>query len=105
MAHTQVPSLAASATADEVVAALEEHGGVVVERLLDDAMVDRLMAELAPHLEAEGTGVGEISGYHTKRVSRMLAKVPSYGELVLNPLILATVEKILGRAAKISRSA
>ena len=96
MAHTQVPSLAASATADEVVAALEEHGGVVVERLLDDAMVDRLMAELAPHLEAEGTGVGEISGYHTKRVSRMLAKVPSYGELVLNPLILATVEKILG---------
>ena len=96
MAHTQVPSLAATATADEVVAALNEHGGVVIERLLDEAMVDRLMAELSPHLEAEGTGVGEITGYHTKRVSRMLAKVPSYGELVINPLILATVEKIFG---------
>jgi ectoine hydroxylase-related dioxygenase (phytanoyl-CoA dioxygenase family) len=96
MAHTQVPSLAASATADEVVAALDAHGGVVIERLLDEAMVDRLMAELSPHLEAEETGVGEITGYHTKRVSRMLAKVPSYGELVLNPLILGTVEKVLG---------
>ncbi len=79
MAHTQVPSLAATATVDEVVAALNEHGVVVIERLLDEAMVDRLIVELAPHLEAKGTGVGEITGYHTKRVSRMLAKVPSYG--------------------------
>lgn len=96
MAHTQVPSLAAGATVDEAVAALDAHGGVVIERLLDEATVARLMAELGPHLEAEGTGVGEITGYRTKRVSRMLAKVPSYGGLVLNPLILGTVENILG---------
>ena len=79
-----------------MVGALEEHGGVVVERLIDEAMVAKLKTKLAPHLEAEGTGVGEISGYHTKRISRMLAKVPTYGELVVNPLILGIVEKFLG---------
>lgn len=77
MVHTQVPSPNVTAT-------------------VDDATVAKLMAELGSHLEAEGTGGGEISGYHTKRISRILAKVPTYGELVVNWLILGTVEKFFG---------
>ena len=96
MTISQVPSLAASAGADEVVEALDEHGCIVIERLIGEAAVAKLTTELGPHLEAEGTGVGEITGYRTKRVSRMLAKVPTYGELAVNPLILAMVETILG---------
>jgi len=93
-----IPRLPASATGDEVAAALRDQGCAVVERLVPRALLDRVRDELQPHLDATEPGTDDFSGRRTRRTGALIARSPSCRELITHPLVLAAVGDVLGHA-------
>jgi ectoine hydroxylase-related dioxygenase (phytanoyl-CoA dioxygenase family) len=90
-----IPRFDRSCTAAEVTAALHEHGAVIIERLVDDELCDRLHAELDPWLEATPNGADDFSGLSTRRTGGLLTRCPSSIDLVSHPLVLDVVDAAL----------
>jgi ectoine hydroxylase-related dioxygenase (phytanoyl-CoA dioxygenase family) len=80
---------------DAVLAALDEFGFAVVERLADVATMDRLNAEFDPYVDAVPLGRTEFAGYRTRRINTLIAKSKTCGELALHPLVLAICDRVL----------
>ncbi len=88
-------SFTPAAKTAELVAELERRGALIVRRLVDEATVRAIRAELAGALAAAGTG-DEQSGFATRRLDAVLARSRSAAELVVEPLVLAVAEAVLG---------
>jgi ectoine hydroxylase-related dioxygenase (phytanoyl-CoA dioxygenase family) len=99
-----VPRLAASASTEDVVAALREHGAVIVEGVLDADLLARFNAEIEPLLEQVspdrtylnpaidyfyGKRVRQITGVATR--SRIFAE-----EVLCHPFYAGICDTILG---------
>ncbi|MFP6745614.1 MAG: phytanoyl-CoA dioxygenase family protein [Alphaproteobacteria bacterium] len=85
----------ASATADEVIPALETDGYVIIEGVLDGDDHDTFRGELAPHV-AETPVVGtDFSGHHTRRFGGVMAKSAVARDLALNPMVMALADHLL----------
>jgi ectoine hydroxylase-related dioxygenase (phytanoyl-CoA dioxygenase family) len=95
MSTVAVPRFQAECTAEEVSAALADHGVVIIERLLDRAACDRLAGELGPWIEATPVGADDFSGVNTRRTGGLLTKCPSSLALVAHPLVLDVVDRTL----------
>ncbi len=87
--------LQATATADEVAAALAADGCVIVDELVSPTVMDALRAELEPYLEATAFGPDDFSGHHTRRTGALIARSPTARDLVMHPLVLGTVPLVL----------
>ncbi len=96
-----IARLSAAATPDEVAAAVGRDGAVVVEGVVEAALLDRIHAELGPHLEATPTGPDEFSGNLTRRTGSLIARSPASRQLVMHPLALGTARTFLGHATNI----
>jgi len=97
MAPTRaVQSLDAAAEADAVAAVLAEDGCVVVERLVAPEAMDVIHDEVAPHIEATSPGPDEFSGVNTRRTGSLIARAPSFRPIASHPLVLATLDRVLG---------
>jgi ectoine hydroxylase-related dioxygenase (phytanoyl-CoA dioxygenase family) len=78
-----------------VAHALDRDGAVIVDRLAPVGLVDRVAAELEPHLAVAPTGPDEFSGLATRRCGALIARVPSSRELVMHPLSLAAAGAVM----------
>jgi ectoine hydroxylase-related dioxygenase (phytanoyl-CoA dioxygenase family) len=97
MAATRaVQNLDASAGADAVSAVLAEDGCAVVEALVPPETMDAIHEELAPHIAATSAGPDEFSGFNTRRTGSLIARSPSFRPLAAHPLVLATLDRVLG---------
>ncbi len=96
MTTRAVQVLDRTADADAVTAVLHEDGCVVVERLVDDGVMDAVHHELAPHLAATHPGPDEFSGFRTRRTGSLIARSPTFHRLAAHPLVLATLYRVLG---------
>jgi ectoine hydroxylase-related dioxygenase (phytanoyl-CoA dioxygenase family) len=85
-----------SVDVDSAVAALEQHGYFVVERLLPAAQVEQARNELEPELDATPRGRNSFEGYRTRRVYALFAKVRAFDEPATNPLVLGVLDRVLG---------
>ena len=56
MAIATIPRYSAAVSAQEVSAGLRDHGVVIIERLADAELCDRVRAELEPWLAESPTG-------------------------------------------------
>jgi ectoine hydroxylase-related dioxygenase (phytanoyl-CoA dioxygenase family) len=92
-----VQSLDASTDVDAVVGVLEEDGCVVVERLVSPETMDDIHDEVASHIEATSAGPDEFSGFNTRRTGSLIARSPSFRPIAAHPLVLATLERVLGQ--------
>lgn len=92
---TEIPRLAADATAGQVADALSDAGVAIVERLAPQELCDRLAAELAPHLESTPPGRDGFEGSRTRRPGALLARAPSSVELIAHELVLEVAERVL----------
>ena len=91
-----VPRCASDASGEEVETALRDAGCVVVERLVDEALMDRVEAELAPFLRATAVGGDEFTGLRTRRTGSLLARSVGFRELAAHPLVLGVLDGVLG---------
>lgn len=96
--HRALPRRAESETerrrADEEIAEVRRQGYVVIERLLDEATVAALKADLLPRFERFGRNDG-LEGRRTQRIYSLLAKTRSCDRLVDHPRILALLDRVL----------
>lgn len=86
-----------TATAEDVIAALESDGGVIIENFMSDAMLSGLQADLLPLLEHQPVGRDGFSGEQTRRLSRLFARTRHLADLAVHPLYLPVAEYFLCR--------
>ncbi len=91
----------ATASADEVHAALVRDGACIVDDVLDSTTLATLRAELEPPLSATAPGVEEFSGRNTRRFGALIERAPSTRPLVMHPLVLDVTRKLLDGASAI----
>src|SRR5688500_16130674 len=75
---------------------LRSQGYFIAERLLEPALVDRIADELEPWFQATPSCRGDFYGWNTTRFGAVLLKSRSSHALVLNELILAVMDDVLG---------
>jgi ectoine hydroxylase-related dioxygenase (phytanoyl-CoA dioxygenase family) len=93
-----IKHLAASASGEEVAAALSEDGAVIVDSVLSESEADSVLAELRPWIDQTKSGPDSFSGRNTRRTGALIARSPKCRELVMHPIALATCGKFLGHA-------
>jgi len=102
-----IPVVAATDSPAKVVECLEHDGAVVVTGVIDRAVRDAVMRELAPHLEivdpdasinkkyeADG-GTANFYPGKTKRVTALVARSETFRTFVTHPLMLSACDAIL----------
>ncbi len=83
---------------ERVAQALARNGCVVVDGLAEPAVLERVRAEMQPHLDAARTGPDDFTGHATRRVGGLIARSPAARELVAHPHVLGSVERVLAHA-------
>jgi len=86
----------------DCVAAIDEHGWVVVSDVAPPALFDELEATLAPLLAVNPTGRNDFEGFRTKRVNNLLAKGEVFQRVAGNDDVLSMVEAVLGAHIQVS---
>lgn len=83
------------ADATDITAAIAADGAAIVERLVDDDIIDAVLNEMAPHLAATPTGADDFAGVNTRRCGALLARSPSSVAMVAHPLVLGVADSFL----------
>jgi ectoine hydroxylase-related dioxygenase (phytanoyl-CoA dioxygenase family) len=76
---------------DLIVSHLRRWGYAIVDDVVDGAVMDQLADELAPYVEAAGTGRDEYDGRRTSRAGALIARSPTSRQLVMHPTALGVV--------------
>lgn len=90
-----VQHLPASAAATTVAAALTADGCVIIDRLAPPELLDRVDEEMAEHVARTAFGTDDFAGPRTRRTGGLVARSPSARDLVLDDLVLGTVDHVL----------
>ncbi|MCF4166755.1 phytanoyl-CoA dioxygenase family protein [Zavarzinia compransoris] len=90
--------LPSTATPEEITAALREHGYCIVDNLVPESLMDRIDAEMGPHVDASLYGDDGFVGKLTKRTGAMIARSPAARELIMNETAIGTAGKFLEKA-------
>ncbi|MEE9414491.1 MAG: phytanoyl-CoA dioxygenase family protein, partial [Acidimicrobiales bacterium] len=83
---------------DEIVEVIRRDGCVVVDELVSPEMIDDLLDEMGPYVEANEVGPDDFTGRNTKRTGGLVARSATARELVTKPLVLGTVKAFLAQA-------
>jgi ectoine hydroxylase-related dioxygenase (phytanoyl-CoA dioxygenase family) len=75
---------------------LRSRGYFIIERLAADDIIERVNRELEPWFGATPRCQGDFYGWNTTRFGAVLLKSPASHSLVLNELILAIMDDVLG---------
>ena len=94
-----VPRLAADANVDEVEAQLRDAGCVIVEALAPPELLDRIAAELEPHLAATQVRWRRLRRPAHEAHGRAHCAVPGFRELAAHPLVLGALDRVLADQA------
>ena len=92
---TTLARFSADAPATDVTAAVARDGAAIIERLIDDAQVERTLRDLAPHIDATPTGPDDFAGHHTTRTGALVARSPACRDLVMHDAVLAACDDFL----------
>jgi ectoine hydroxylase-related dioxygenase (phytanoyl-CoA dioxygenase family) len=75
---------------------LRASGYVIFDRLLSEAMVDQICAELEPCFQATPRCQGDFYGWNTTRFGSVPLKSPGSHALLLHPAMLSIADQVLG---------
>lgn len=89
---------AADADPAEISAFLAQWGYAIVDDVVAPELMDQLVAESMPWIEASDHGRDHYDGRHTRRTGMLIARCPTARQLVMHPVVLGTVGHFLGHA-------
>ena len=78
---------------------LARDGCVVIDRLAPAEVMDRVRDEMAPHIEACPTSADGFGGRQTRRVGALIARSETARDVIMNPLVLGTAERLMSQVA------
>jgi ectoine hydroxylase-related dioxygenase (phytanoyl-CoA dioxygenase family) len=98
-----LPRLHATDPIDDVVAALTEHGAVIVEHMITGGCVDAIVGEVSPFLDAADPAMTHLNpviqaffGDRTRHVASLSAKSPTFvDEVLLHPTLVGICDEVL----------
>ena len=93
---TSIPRFAADASAHDVAGALTTAGAAIIERLVPGSLVDELLGQMHPFIEATPFGGDDFVGRRTKRTGALLARSVASRQFIAHPLVLGAVRSVLG---------
>ena len=89
-------SFSPGAGVDEMVAAMDRDGAIILSAWVSDEMVEAVKSELRPYFDSEGTeSQSDFNGYDTLRLAGILARSRTSAELIGCSSLLAIVDAIL----------
>ncbi|MDQ6698223.1 MAG: phytanoyl-CoA dioxygenase family protein [Actinomycetota bacterium] len=94
--RSSVSVLDRSAEPEVIAEALRQDGAVIVDRLVEPAVMESINDELVPYLGATPFGEEDFAGRRTRRTGSLIARSPTFRELALHPTVLTTLDRILG---------
>ena len=83
------------ARVEQVLPVLLDDGVVILERAAPEPVMDRLMADIEPHLAERPAAGGEFFGGRCKRLFGLAKRSPAAGELITHPPLLALADGVL----------
>jgi hypothetical protein len=93
----ELARLSGSDTFDDVIAALERDGGVVIEGFLQPETLAGLRADLLPPLERQAEGRDRFAGFQTRRLGALFAHTRHCAPIATHPLYLPAAKHFLCR--------
>ncbi len=88
--HSEAPNCA-------ILAALEQDGAVIINRLNSSQTMDQIQHELNKYMARSFNGNGEFWGRNTKRFGALIAKSKTFGEYcAANNKVLSIMDQVLG---------
>ena len=91
----QLTRLDAGSDVDKIVGIIQRDGALILENVLDDALVDQALFEIMPYVEATKPGSDDFTGRHTRRTGALVARSAACRALVMNPTVCASARKFL----------
>jgi len=85
------------ASADEIVAALDRDGALILDHALSPGQVDSILAEVAPFIAGTKPFDDDFVGRKTTRTGGLVARSKTAREAVMHPAVLATADAFLKR--------
>lgn len=95
MNHIGLTHVAADTSIEDCVTILMRDGGIVVDSLFSDELIDALNSDLQPYLNDHDSGEPFFEGAHTKRASGLFARTDRMVEVAMNPLYYGIAESVL----------
>jgi hypothetical protein len=93
-----VAHLPATADPVEVHRILAADGAVILDDLAAPALIDQVLTEMAPFIDATPPGSDEFAGRRTRRSGALIARSPASRQLVQHPLVLDVVGRLLHKS-------
>ena len=90
-----VQHLPPDASADDVAAVIAADGCAIIDRLAPPKLLDRVDTEMSAHVERTPYGTDDFAGPRTRRTGGLVARSEACRELVLDELVLGTVDHVL----------
>ena len=90
-----VQHLPPTASAEAVAAVMAADGCAIIDRLAPPELLDRVDAEMADHVARTPYGTDDFAGPRTRRTGGLVARSEAARELVLDDLVLGTVDQVL----------
>ncbi|MGB1311709.1 MAG: phytanoyl-CoA dioxygenase family protein [Leucothrix sp.] len=82
----------------DIVTALMQHGGVIIEQLVDEATIDKVANELRPHFDKQGHKFqNDFNGYKTLRLGGILGISRASAELIAHQRVMEVADAVLLR--------
>jgi ectoine hydroxylase-related dioxygenase (phytanoyl-CoA dioxygenase family) len=88
-------------SSDDVVKALIQDGGAIIERQVSEAIIDGVSKELRPHFDEQGHRFqNDFNGHKTLRLGGILGLSTASSELIAHPRVMEVADAILLRHCK-----
>lgn len=84
-----------TATANDIVDALNREGAAVIDGLVPESLFARIEAQLSPWFDKALGGEGPFLGRRTRRFSSIFDRSPLMAELAIWPELLTAIETVL----------
>jgi ectoine hydroxylase-related dioxygenase (phytanoyl-CoA dioxygenase family) len=85
----------------DIATSIREHGYAIVDGLASTAAMDAMAAEAAPHIDGSPTGRDQYDGQFTRRTGALVARCPTSRDLIMDPLVVGTVNAFLSHATTV----
>jgi hypothetical protein len=94
-----------TATAEEALDVIREHGHVIIDELVSNSVIDQILADMKPYTDVAAFSENEWFGNGSQRVGNLIARSVAGRGLVMNPLVLDVVKGVLSHSELIQLGA
>ncbi len=78
---------------------LGRDGCVVIDRLVEPEVLDRVRDEMAAYIEACPTSADDFGGRKTRRIGALIARSETARDVVMNDMVLGTASRVMSQVA------